>query len=225
MTNLGGIRGVTFDAGGTLIAPHPSVGAVYAAAAARAGWPGLAAGLLERRFRWSWAAARPFAHTRAAWGALVDEVFAGLLPTPPTANGLFDALYDEFARPAAWRPCPGARETLEALASAGHALGLVSNWDERLRPLLGALGLAGYFDVIVVSCETGFTKPSPVMFGLAARALGLPPDRLLHVGDSAEEDVAGARSAGFAAWRAGPPPEGDGPLTELPARLRRRGPD
>ncbi len=225
MTRFPGIRGVTFDVGGTLIAPHPSVGAVYAAVAAREGAPGLDAALLEARFRRAWDAGLPFAHTRAAWGALVDDVFAGLVPAPPTGNGLFAALYAEFARPGAWRLCPGARETLEALASEGYALGVVSNWDERLRPLLGALGLAGLFDVVVVSCETGFAKPSPVMFEVAARSLGLAPGQLLHVGDSAAEDVAGARAAGLAAWPAGPPPAGDGTLPHLLARMRARRPD
>lgn len=223
MTRFPGIRGVTFDVGGTLLRPHPSVGAVYARVAAREGWPGLEADVLDRRFRAAWTGRRGFGHSRAGWGALVDEVFDGLVPAAPTAGGLFGALYDEFARPAAWRLCEGAGEALGALAAAGFALGVVSNWDERLRPLLGALGLAGYFDVIVVSCETGFAKPSPVMFEVAARGLGLAPGSLLHVGDSPDEDVAGAQAAGFAAWRVGRAPDGDGTLPDLAARLAAAG--
>ncbi|MFN0069449.1 MAG: HAD family hydrolase [Limisphaerales bacterium] len=80
-------------------------------------------------------------------------------------------------------------------------------------------GWRGVFDVIGVSCETPFAKPSPVMFEVAVRGLGLAPGELLHGGDSPAEDVAGAQAAGRMAWHAGTPPDGDGPLRELAARL------
>lgn len=219
MALFAGIQAVTFDVGGTLLMPHPSVGAVYAATAARHGLMGLEAEMLDRRFGEAWARRGSFQHSRAAWGALVNDVFLGLACPAPTESGLFDDLYAAFARPSAWRICDGALELLEALAAAGFPLGVVSNWDERLRPLLTALGLASLFDVLVVSCETGFSKPSPVMFEVAARGLGLRPAALLHVGDSPEEDVAAARAAGLAAWQVGRPPDGDGTLRELGARL------
>ena len=54
---------------------------------------------------------------------------------------------------------------------------------------------------MVVSCEVGFEKPSPVIFAQAAEKLGLPPESILHIGDSFEMDVQGARSAGLKALR------------------------
>jgi putative hydrolase of the HAD superfamily len=78
-------------------------------------------------------------------------------------------------------------------------LAVISNWDERLEPLLKKLGLHSYFEAIVISCDVGFTKPSPVIYGHALRRLGLPPEAVLHVGDSAREDVEGARAAGMRA--------------------------
>ena len=42
-------------------------------------------------------------------------------------------------------------------------------------------------------------KPEPHLFAQAARTLGLPPDRLVMIGDQLETDVAGARTAGCAA--------------------------
>ena len=78
-------------------------------------------------------------------------------------------------------------------------LGIISNWDERLTGLLERLDLQKYFEVVIISCEAGFSKPSPVIFEHAARKLGLAPEFILHVGDDPEEDVAGAKRAGFEA--------------------------
>ena len=41
-------------------------------------------------------------------------------------------------------------------------------------------------------------KPEPHLFVAAARQLGLPPDRLVMIGDQLETDIAGARAAGCA---------------------------
>jgi putative hydrolase of the HAD superfamily len=61
------------------------------------------------------------------------------------------------------------------------------------------LGLAEHFKTIVVSCEIGAPKPSPLIFREATRRLCLPPAAILHVGDSPEADLAGAEAAGMKA--------------------------
>ena len=194
------IRAVTFDAGGTLIECWPSVGHIYAAAAARAGFSGIGPGALNRAFASAWHRFRDFRHAREQWAALVDATFGGLVQRPPSET-FFAALYERFAEPEVWHVFEDVIPTLEALRSRGFKLGVVSNWDERLRPLLRKLKLTGYFDAVVVSCEAGACKPSPVIFREAARALGLRPAQILHVGDSREADVRGARAAGgHALW-------------------------
>jgi putative hydrolase of the HAD superfamily len=90
---------------------------------------------------------------------------------------------------------------LAALAQRGVKLGVISNWDDRLRPLLAALNLTRFFASIVVSCELGVTKPDPRLFRQAAAELGVAPGELLHVGDSAVMDVAGAQGAGAVGCR------------------------
>ena len=70
---------------------------------------------------------------------------------------------------------------------------------KRCREELRVLKLDKYFEVILISCESAFTKPSPVMFNLAAEKLGVAPGRVLHVGDSLELDVRGAEAAGMSA--------------------------
>jgi len=194
---------VSFDAGGTLLEPWPSVGHAYAAVARR--WCGVApdAAAINRRFQAAWATrGAAFDYSRAAWAGLVATVMRGLSPCAEDPR-FFAALYDHFAGPEPWRVFPDVVPTLTALRRRGLRLAVVSNWDARLRPLLAALGLAEFFEVIVVSGEVGWHKPDPRLFDHAAGQLGLPPDRILHVGDSLEEDVRGAGRAGWqAVWLA-----------------------
>jgi len=189
------IRAVTFDAGGTLIEPWPSVGGVYAAVAARHGWR-VAAEALDRQFAAAWAAKKNFGHSRAEWSELVRQTFAGLSPAPP-ATELFDDLYRHFATAASWRVFDDVPACLQELKRRGLKVGLISNWDGRLRPLLRELQLDRYFDSIVISAEAGAQKPGPEIFRAAAGQLGVPAETILHVGDSPAEDAAGARAAGF----------------------------
>ena len=192
------IKAVTFDVGGTLIEPWPSVGHVYADVAARHGVD-VGADILNARFRSAWSARKSFEHSRAGWEELVDEVFLGLCKPP--RETFFAKLYDRFSESGAWRVYDDVVPALDALASRGIKLAVISNWDERLRGLLRVLGLDRYFEAFAISCETGFPKPSPVIFEQAAIKLGLSADAILHVGDSAEMDVAAARAAGLHALR------------------------
>jgi len=192
------ISAVTFDVGGTLIEVCPSVGHVYAEVAARHGVRNLSAKSLDRRFTAAWRAANSFSHSRSDWAALVDATFRGLTERPPSQT-FFPELYDRFSAPDAWRVYEDVVPMLEALAARGLKLGVISNWDERLRPLLDRLKLAGHFEAIIASREVGSSKPSRGIFEHAVRKLGLPPGAVLHVGDSQAMDVRGARAAGLPA--------------------------
>src|ERR1039457_5439811 len=92
------LAAVTFDVGGTLIEPWPSVGHVYAEVAARHGVKNVLPELLNERFKAAWRAQKDFAHTRAAWADLVDQVFLELCAEPP-GKTFFPELYDHFAQP------------------------------------------------------------------------------------------------------------------------------
>jgi FMN phosphatase YigB (HAD superfamily) len=70
---------------------------------------------------------------------------------------------------------------------------VLSNSDDRLRPLLG---LASYFPSLVISCEAGVVKPDPRVFRLAATALTVTPGQLFHVGDSHAMDMLGPERIG-----------------------------
>jgi putative hydrolase of the HAD superfamily len=192
------IRAITFDAGGTLMAPWPSVGHVYAEAALRYCAKEISAEEINRRFRAEWKRRKNFNHGREDWAALVDRVFEGLTTQPPSST-FFSELYDRFAEAEAWRVFEDVLPAIDAAAASGISIGVVSNWDERLSPLLEKLGLMKYFEAVIASCEAGFSKPSPVIFGHASKKLGVPPEFILHVGDDFEDDFKGAKSAGFQA--------------------------
>jgi dihydrofolate synthase/folylpolyglutamate synthase len=215
-----GIRAVTFDVGGTLIEPWPSVGRVYAQVAAEHGVE-VAAEDVDRQFALAWAARKNFRYRRSDWAELVRQTFAGLTAAPPSAS-LFGALYSHFATAAPWRVFDDVAACLRELKRRGLKLGIISNWDDRLRPLLRELQLDNYFDSIVVSGPGGAQKPDPKIFQAAAAQLKTQPEAILHIGDSASEDVAGARAAGLRALllTRGQTPASLSSLQFLPALIR-----
>jgi dihydrofolate synthase/folylpolyglutamate synthase len=191
------IRAVTFDVGGTLIEPWPSVGRVYAQIAERHGVV-VPAEQLDRQFAAAWKAKKNFGYGMSDWSNLVNRTFEGLAGAPP-GDALFSDLYAHFATAAPWRVFDDVLPCLRRLKGRGLKLGIISNWDERLRPLLRALELDKYFDTVIVSGEVGRHKPDARVFETAAMQLGAPPETVLHVGDSATEDFQGARKAGLRA--------------------------
>src|SRR5436853_531357 len=137
------IAAVTFDVGGTLLEPWPSVGHVYAEVAARHGLLGMSVPALNRQFATAWGALKDFNYSRSEWASLVQETFRGLTHAPPSPD-LFSELYSHFAQAEAWRLFDDVLPTLDSLASHGLKLGVISNWDERLRPLLRRFKLHDY---------------------------------------------------------------------------------
>lgn len=217
------IQAITFDVGGTLIEPWPSVGHVYAEVAARHGLTHFSPAQLNARFNAAWRARQSFGHSRNDWEALVTEVFEN-----STTPGFFGELYDRFAEPDAWHIYEDVLPALDQLASRQIKLAIISNWDERLRPLLRRLKLAQYFDAFAISLEVGYPKPCPAIFAHAAKELDLPSNTILHVGDSPEMDIAGATAAGFQAvhiHRGGPAGGGIHSLAELGAIIDQHKPN
>src|SRR5688500_10814012 len=81
---LGGVRAVTFDVGGTLIVPWPSVGHVYAAAARDFGFGALDARRLNAQFARAWKLRGRFDYSESAWAQVVDATFRGCVPRLPS---------------------------------------------------------------------------------------------------------------------------------------------
>ena len=187
------IRAVFFDVGGTLIHPWPSVGSVYARVGKKFDIHA-SAEAMEQAFRSAWKESKRGALTTSNkewWRSLVSRA------VPNARDGYFEALYEEFAQPDAWRIFPDVFETLTECRSRKLHVGVISNWDERLRPLLERLDLSRYLDSLTISCEVGAEKPAAAIFRAALRAAGTSAGEALHVGDSEVDDVAGAEAIGM----------------------------
>jgi putative hydrolase of the HAD superfamily len=96
-----------------------------------------------------------------------------------------------------FEPYSDVRAALRRWRADGLTLIVVSNWDLSLHDVLRATGLRELLDGVVCSCEVGRAKPHPAVFDAALELVGLPPERVVHIGDGLEEDVAGARAAGI----------------------------
>lgn len=93
----------------------------------------------------------------------------------------------------------GAEDVIATLAQ-DHRIGLVTNGAPDMQAIkLEAIGLADAFEVLVHGGHDAPAKPSPEPFHLALESLGVEPARAIHVGDSLDADVAGAKAAGLAA--------------------------
>jgi putative hydrolase of the HAD superfamily len=197
------IAGIVFDAVGTLIKPDPSVAMAYTAAARRQGVE-----LEPEEVR-----ARFHAHFQSdavhgEQGVLsTDEeterrrwrqIVCGVLPEIPEPERAFNELWEHFSRPESWRCFPDVAPALRALKSMGIELCVGSNFDGRLRGVVQGLPeLASWVDSLVISSEVGYRKPHASFFRAACAHLGLPPERVLCVGDDLENDVRGAIRAGL----------------------------
>ena len=181
---------VLLDVGGVLLQAVEPISATYL----RLGEPyGVHAVDFELGF--SQAAGRQLMDGRPFWRQVVG------LSTGCWDAAYFESLYRHFAQAGAWRVAPGARELIARLRLRGVKVGIVSNWDTRLRGTLEALEVE--VDGLYCSGELGVEKPDPRIFALACRALGVAAEDALHVGDSLRADVEGARAAGLRALQFG----------------------
>lgn len=181
------------DAAGTLLRPAEQVPATYARFAARFDARVTAARVAER-LPGVMTKARPLRAARPDWRPYWAEVVR--VSTGCDSPALFDALLEYFARADAWRVAEGAQACARAVSERGMRVAVVSNWDDRLRGTLDALGVLRWIDAAIISAEVGVEKPHPGIFHRACERLAVPPERALHVGDDAGDDVRGAREAG-----------------------------
>lgn len=94
-------------------------------------------------------------------------------------------------------PFPGVREALADLSEAGITMAICSNKPQFLcEKILGELGLARHFALIVGSTPERARKPHPETALLALEGIAGTRDDTLYCGDSAI-DLATARAAGL----------------------------
>lgn len=107
---------------------------------------------------------------------------------------------EEYFRRIVWdnvKPLPGATELIKTLAEQGFKMAVASSAPpENIQLLLGSLGITGYFQQVVSGREVTESKPSPQIFLLAAKKLGVARENCIVIED-AIAGVAAAKKAGM----------------------------
>lgn len=88
---------------------------------------------------------------------------------------------------------------LRRLRERGLRLGIVANQPQAARERLVRAGIGDLFDYQGLSAITGFSKPDPRAFQMAAEALEVSAAACIMVGDRIDNDIAPARALGMAA--------------------------
>ena len=200
-----GLRAIFFDAAGTLIGLPRGVAFHYAAVARRNGLE-IPEAVMNEAFHMTWREMPAPTVTRVRrpdddkgwWRRFVMRVIDKCATEPGALNreAFFEDLYAEFAKPGVWDVFPETRAVLARLAGE-YQLGIISNFDGRLRLILAELGIAPLFKHIVISSEVGADKPDPWIFQEALRLAGVRASEALHVGDEPNGDWEGAEQAGL----------------------------
>ncbi|HEY2259780.1 MAG TPA: HAD-IA family hydrolase [Solirubrobacteraceae bacterium] len=126
------------------------------------------------------------------------EVLREALP-PPLAGAEIEPLTQVLLSSLRFSAFDDAQPALAAARARGQRVVVTSNWDVSLGEVLGRIGLAPLLDGVVTSAGVGARKPDPAIFEAALAVAGCPAEQAVHVGDSVEEDIAGARAAGVPA--------------------------
>ena len=122
----------------------------------------------------------------------------GIEPTEEVRAAWFTAESEQFER---WRAgqIGFEEQRREPLHIVLPMIGLSAPLDVGDLDKLTVIGLLGAVDVVCTSEQVGAQKPDPRAFLEFAKTLEVAPSACLFIGDSAEQDIAGARGVGMRA--------------------------
>lgn len=200
------VRGVIFDAVGTIIRPAPPFPVIYQAAARRFGIE-LDQTVIYQKFVASFGASDIYdrdvlqyrdseQRERDRWHAIVSSVFAEFF-SGAELDSLFEELFAHYGRPASWQLFPDTAECWRTLRQRGYRVGIGSNYDSRLESVVAGQPPLNENDGLFISSLVGSRKPGRAFYDAIAAAWELRPEQLLMVGDDLLNDYEGARAAGW----------------------------
>ena len=131
----------------------------------------------------------------ARWKAIVNFV---LSPEPHQRDKLFERLWSHFGAADNWSLFEDVSPALSQLADSGFTLGLASNFDRRLRPIVQRY-LAAFDLKLFISSEVGWVKPAEAFYQHVTRVFDCQPGEILLIGDDWKNDVESPRSFGWQA--------------------------
>jgi putative hydrolase of the HAD superfamily len=193
---------VSLDVGGVLVVPdHGALASVLDGLGVSYDRQRFGVGHYEAMAATDRATSDPEDFTDYLWG------FLAAVAVPETDRPRAHEALAEVLRTPVWcQPVPGSRAAVRSLADAGLRLAVTSNSDGTIEDHLArhewvqvGAGPGVPVEVVTDSGLVGVGKPDARVFRATIDALALPPERILHVGDSAFYDVAGAAAVGMQA--------------------------
>jgi putative hydrolase of the HAD superfamily len=95
----------------------------------------------------------------------------------------------------------GVTELLTAIRDAGKKIYLLSNAQRIFTEYeMHTLGIAPFFDAILISSEYGVKKPDRRFFELLLKRYQIKPARSIMIGNDAISDIAGAKQVGLSTF-------------------------
>lgn len=113
------------------------------------------------------------------------------------SKGLEHRFYDRFTSLTTWRLFDDVLPALDELSRLGVRMAAISNWEDWLEQLLVHLDVTRYLEFAMVSGLVEIEKPDRRIFEMALQRAGIAPECAIHVGDSLEADVGGAKTVGI----------------------------
>ena len=194
------LRAVLFDVDFTLARPGPELGGEGFRRAGERHGLALDAGRYEEARLGAIAEMQrhpELVHDEEVWVAFTEVIVRGMGGDSAAARSCAVELVHEWERHENFFLYEDALPALEALRAHELAIGLVSNGQRDLEEFVAHHRLD--VDVAVGSKAHGRQKPHPSIFEAALSALGARADETAMVGDSEEDDIAGARALGMTA--------------------------
>lgn len=200
------LRAIFFDAGETLVYPHPSFAELFAEVLRQEGHavdPSRVQGVVSAysgRFTDLAREGRTWSTSRERSRDFWMGIYQGFLAEVGIADDegrLGERLFHTFSDLASYRLHPDVIPVLERLDPTGLSLGVISNFEEWLERLLESLGVSRFFPVRVISGVEGIEKPDPRIFEIALERAGVAAAESVYVGDHPFFDVEAAAVAGM----------------------------
>jgi HAD superfamily hydrolase (TIGR01549 family) len=142
-------------------------------------------------------AERELVHDEEVWIAFTEAIVRGMGGESEAARVCATDMVREWERHENFTLYEDALPALDELRKRGLRIGLISNGQRDLDEFAAHHGLE--VDAIVGSRTHGRIKPDPSIFVAALGALDATAEETAMVGDSFEDDIAGARALGIRA--------------------------
>jgi HAD superfamily hydrolase (TIGR01662 family) len=137
-------------------------------------------------------------HDEEIWLRFTEDIVRGMGGEGDSCRSVAEAITDRWLHSENFELYDDVLPVLALLREHGVKVGLVSNTSRDLDAFVQHFGLD--VDAWISSRTHGKVKPSPTIFRAVLDELGVEPANAVMVGDSAEDDIEGARALGMDAY-------------------------